>query len=64
MMRTAKDLHEANTTIDDPEVRAFVEYLDWMKSVDYTDLLRTSLSYPDNPGSSIEMSINQASISV
>jgi len=39
MVETAKELLEAITPIDDPQVHAFVEYLDWMKSSDDVDPL-------------------------
>lgn len=37
MVQTAKELLEAIKPLDDPEVHAFVEYLEWMKSSDDTD---------------------------
>jgi cytochrome c len=37
MVQTANELLEAITPIDDPEVHAFVEYLEWMKSYDDVD---------------------------
>lgn len=51
MVQTAKELLVAITPIDDAEVHAFVEYLEWMKSTttDDMDFPLSTPSDPDNP---------------
>lgn len=54
MVQTAKELLEAITPLDDPEVHAFVEYLEWMKSSDDTDPPLNAPSDFDNIDTEIE----------
>jgi len=48
MVQTTKELPVAITPIDDAEVHAFVEYLEWMKSANDTILTASMLSDPED----------------
>jgi hypothetical protein len=55
MDQTPIELLDTITPIDDQETHAFVEYIEWMKSADYTDvLLDTLLSDSDNAAPGVE----------